>query len=222
MTTTSDLSNLIFVDTETFGLNPDRHMIWEVGVIRDDVEYLWQIRWPEPVIRDADPEALRISGFDQRSIQRHGFPPAPLGVDATVETIVLTPKERASGIIPWRKSALLTPAESVALFADLAEGRHIVGAVPSFDEERLRRMHVNVLGHPVRFPWHYHLVDVEALAVGALTTPGPDGMRYALELPWNSEELSRLVGVEPQQERHHALADARWARDIYMAVVMGQ
>jgi hypothetical protein len=221
MTTTSDPSALIFVDTETFGLNPDRHMIWEVGCIVDNAEYLWQIKWPKPVIDDADPVALELNGYAKRSIQRNGHPPCPEGQDPTIETIALTPKERASGIIPWHDAALLTPAESVAVFAELAQGRHIVGAIPSFDEERLRRMHVNVLGHPGRFPWHYHLIDVEALAAGALCSPGANGMRHALDLPWDSNAISELIGVEPAEDRHTALGDARWARDIYFAVVAG-
>jgi hypothetical protein len=40
--------------------------------------------------------------------------------------------------------------------------------------------------------------------------------------PWDSEVLSRAVGVDPNAyERHTALGDARWARDIYDAVTGG-
>jgi hypothetical protein len=82
---------------------------------------------------------------------------------------------------------------------------------------------------------HYHLCDVENLAVGWLSayaaylerdgTVAEHALDRAAELrriaapPWNSDELSRAVGVEPDEdERHTALGDAKWARAIYDAV----
>jgi len=91
--------------------------------------------------------------------------------------------------------------------ARILDGAHLVGAVPSFDaaflEPFLRR-------HGQAACWHYHLVDVEAMAAG----------NAQAEPPWNSEDLSRWVGVEPDQfDRHTALGDARWAKAIYDAVL---
>jgi hypothetical protein len=71
--------------------------------------------------------------------------------------------------------------------------------------------------------WHYHLIDVENLAVGYLAGVGVATRQVgAPKPPWDSEELSRLVGVEPpsEEERHTALGDARWAMRLY-DVVMG-
>lgn len=39
MTTTA----LAFIDTETTGLDPDRNPIWEVAVIVDGIEHVWQV-----------------------------------------------------------------------------------------------------------------------------------------------------------------------------------
>lgn len=40
--------------------------------------------------------------------------------------------------------------------------------------------------------------------------------------PWNSNDMSRAVGVEPDDfDRHTALGDARWAKAIYEAVMGG-
>ncbi|HTE66667.1 MAG TPA: hypothetical protein VK736_10485, partial [Candidatus Binatia bacterium] len=78
--------------------------------------------------------------------------------------------------------------------------------------------------------WHYHLIDVEALAVGWLS-----GLRsettlatgayagFVPSLPWDSDDLSRACGVEPasEAERHTALGDARWAMRLYDAIVGG-
>ena len=39
-------------------------------------------------------------------------------------------------------------------------------------------------------------------------------------LPWNSDDLSRAVGVDPDRfRRHEAMADAGWARAIYDRVM---
>ena len=85
---------------------------------------------------------------------------------------------------------------------------HIVGAVPNFDTERIAHQ-FGVTG------WHYHLVDVENLIVGY--TYGAGSARF--QPPWNSDDLSRTIGIRPEMyDRHTALGDARWARDIYDAI----
>jgi hypothetical protein len=38
--------------------------------------------------------------------------------------------------------------------------------------------------------------------------------------PWNSNDLSRGLGIDPDAyERHTALGDARWVRDQYDAMM---
>lgn len=57
------MTALAFVDTETTGLDPDFHEIWEVGLIVNDEERLWQL----PVdLKRADPKALEIGRFHER------------------------------------------------------------------------------------------------------------------------------------------------------------
>lgn len=64
---------LAFVDTETLGLDPRFHPVWEIAVVTDDggpdtevsVES-WQVQVPPAVIARADPEALSINGFHDR------------------------------------------------------------------------------------------------------------------------------------------------------------
>lgn len=57
--------------------------------------------------------------------------------------------------------------------------------------------------------------------------PGPVAHRgwpgMVPALPWRSDELSRLIGVEPpgEAERHTALGDARWAARAWDAVMGG-
>jgi hypothetical protein len=167
---------LAFVDTETTGLDPDRHEVWEVGLIIDGNEKLWHL----PVdLGRADAIALRIGRFHDRYANEPNLMDKPF-------------------------TRLTEFAEE---FADLTRGRHLVGAVVSFDEERLRKL---LRANGACPEWHYHLVDVEALVAG----------RLALAPPWDSEDLSVLAGVTPSEfDRHTALGDARWAKAIYENVM---
>jgi len=106
------------------------------------------------------------------------------------------------------------PRQAVAAAVrEYTESAHIVGAVPNFDTERLA---ILLRRHGLEPAWRYHLIDVETLAVGWLAAQG-----IRPELPWGSDEVSRVCGVEPPGEdvRHTALGDARWARDLYDAVM---
>jgi oligoribonuclease (3'-5' exoribonuclease) len=184
-------SGLAFVDIETTGLDPYRHEPWEVGLIVDDVEYRWQL----PIdIDEADPIALDISGYHERRLRNVDFEKGmTYRIDANGH---LTERQ----VLDWAGE-----------FAALTSGRHLVGAVVSFDEERLRKL---LLEQAVMPAWHYHLIDIEALMVGFLAA------RYVpVPLPWKSKQLSRLVGVNPDSfAAHTALGDARWAKACWEAV----
>ena len=112
--------------------------------------------------------------------------------------------ERVAGV-PTLRRRILRPS-----LRDLFRDRpHVVGAVPNFDTERIAHQ-FGVDG------WHYHLIDVENLAVGYLAGRGGP----LPPLPWNSDDLSRAVGVDPDRlRRHEAMADAEWARAIYDRVM---
>lgn len=171
----SDVSALAFLDTETTGLHPDDHEVWEVGLVLRDDGREREFRWLLPVdLKRADPVALEIGRFNER----YQF------------------DEVQQDLQEW-----------CAEFSDLTAGAHLVGAVISFDEERLRRL---LWRHNFEPEWHYHLVDVEGMVAGAL----------GIQPPWKSDDLAAAVGVTlDESERHTALGDARWAMRIYDAVI---
>ncbi len=182
------MTKLAFVDTETTGLDPDLHEIYEVGLIvredETDTEYHW---WLPVDIGRADARALAVG----RYYERH-------------------PMARES----WSSGDVSEPHTFARLFSRLTAGAHLVGAVVSFDEERLRKLLRSNGGCP---DWHYHLIDVEALTVGHLAARG---IGYPLTLPWDSKMLTRWMDLDPDSyDVHTAMGDARWAQDLYDAVM---
>lgn len=195
---------LCFLDLETIGLEPDRHEVYEIGLIVRDSdrgpELEW--RWWLPVnLGRADPIALKVGRFFERRPQQSRTWPGAL--------------QWAPDSGRVEQADVREVAESVM---ELTAGAHLVGAVPSFDAKFLDRL---LRGHGCCPAWHYHLVDVEALAAGYLAGRTFDGMRpLGAAPPWDSNDLSRAVGVEPKDfDRHTALRDARWALAIYDAVM---
>lgn len=169
----------VFIDTETLGLDPRIHRVWEVAAIVDGTEHLWYPALPYDA--EVDPVAAQISGFHERYAE-----------------VVTTP-------VPV----------FLDTFIELTAGRHLCGAVVSFDEERLRRLAWQWNRTP---KWHYHLIDVEALAVGWLRCAAP---WETFDLPWSSDDLTKMLGLEPpsDEDRHTALGDARWAKAIYERIM---
>jgi DNA polymerase III epsilon subunit-like protein len=135
------VTKIVFIDTETTSLRPDRRA-WDIGlIVRDEggveAEHQWFVDAWNLDLGNADPFALKIGGF----YERH-----PQGIRGD--------------------SYALPPAEPDVLVQveQLTRGAILVGAVPNFDAEVLgARMRV----HGILPSWHYHLVDVETLAAGA-------------------------------------------------------
>lgn len=58
------LQQMVYIDTETTGLDPYRHQVWEVAVAWDEgVPWVLQL---EHSVYQADPEALRINRYRDR------------------------------------------------------------------------------------------------------------------------------------------------------------
>jgi DNA polymerase III epsilon subunit-like protein len=218
------MSKIVFLDTETVGLDTDRHDVWEIGLIvrelgappEHDLEYLWQV-WPDLSHLGTDAGGLRVSRFYEREqVSRYGREALAL-VEPLLEPGDFSP---------------YTHGYVAGEVARLLDGAHVVGAVPDFDARALRRF-LRKHGHALTA--HYHLIDIEALAVGYLQgvatgkcDPSIDDRddflpTVASTLPWDSEVLSAACGVKPPsaEDRHTALGDARWVRDLYDAITGG-
>lgn len=192
---------IAFVDTETTGLNPDTHEVWELAIIKrvptgdrsTDVEVVYQIR-PDLVL--ADDKALEIGRFHDR------FRAPPPTKCAIVDGENVEPISVDS--LRYQVSRLL-------------QGATMVGSNPAFDATFIRKL----LGRPATVPWNYRTMDVATLAAGFLVGRGTP--HWTRSLPLSSRLMSEAVGVAPPPPgvAHAALADARWARDVWDAVFNG-
>lgn len=61
------MSDVVWVDTETLGLDADHHPIWEVGLIdAQSIEHHWFLHVTPREISLAHPKALEIGRFEER------------------------------------------------------------------------------------------------------------------------------------------------------------
>jgi DNA polymerase III epsilon subunit-like protein len=204
---------LAFVDTETTGLDPRKHDVWEIAVIlrrpgHEDHEYLFQIRTS---LSSADPKALEINRHSERFAVPDG------------EFAAQLPTAWWTSVTPHTETTLLHS------LLGILEGAMLVGSNPAFDDAFLKKLVQDAGAAPT---WHYRTVDIAAMAVGhlygqayTLTKQNCDAEFYnradaLLADGWKSYELSRLMGIEPPKAAvaHTALGDARWARDVYDAI----
>jgi len=185
------MTALAFVDTETTGVHPGR-LVWEVAVIRREPD------GTEKVL-NVQVHGVDLSEADPFGLKVGGFYDRYLGLS------------QPAGV------RCKPEAEVARLVERATRGAHVVGVVPNFDTEVLDVM---LRRHRLIPAWHYHLIDVEALAVGYLSGRAEHEGYTPITLPWKSDELSRACGVEPpsEDERHTALGDARWAMRWYDAI----
>lgn len=191
------MTDIVFMDTETLGLDIDAP-IWEFAAIRRHFK---------------SPEAAAATGFavteHEFHIQIHHHPdPWLTGPDALPEEFAADYRAR------FAPSDALGQSAAACLIASFLSGRpHIIGAVPSFDTERIRHQLLRPFSIPD--PWHYHLIDVENIVAGYLR-----GRNLLPAMPWKSDQLSLAAGVDPAEfDRHTAMGDVLWTRAQWDAVI---
>lgn len=196
-------SAIVFLDTETTGTGPDDQP-WEVAAIR----------------RDPDGAETELHVFVEHDARRIVTAPAAFRIDWATR---------------FDPATALSANDAGYRVSDLLEGwtsedqpppvTVIVGANPGFDLRMIRSLFVESELDPNDLV-HYRPVDVGALAYGYLAARAAAGavddeVHDILErgLPWSSDELSRALGVDPDDfERHTAPGDVAWVKAVYDVV----
>jgi hypothetical protein len=175
-------SPLVFMDTESTGLRPDDE-VWEYAGRR----------------RNTDGTTDELHIFISHDVRKAEALPASFYRDY-----------RSRFPARWQEIDDQTVASRK--IQEFTMGAHIVGAVPSFDTEKLGKM---MRAHDIEPKWNYHLCDVENVVVGFLA-----GRGQLMPPPWNSDDLSHAVGVDPAKfARHTALGDVLWVEAQWDAVM---
>lgn len=194
------MTKLCFVDTETISLKRPseayNNQIWEVGLIVQ--EQHTDTVWKETFSKTWQ-LPVNLGEAEPIALQVGGFH------ERRFEDSKLTPLSHFAGDF-----ARLTGNKS-----------HLVGAIVSFDEERL----YNLLRQNGACPeWHYHIVDVEALAIGYLRglESGIAEFEKNWNPPWKSDLVWEALGIDrnqPEFAAHTAMGDARLVQYVYNLVM---
>jgi DNA polymerase III epsilon subunit-like protein len=146
------MQELVFVDTETTGLDSSRHELFELALIRrkpghEDEEQAW---WFPPLdLSTADPNALIFNNYyERRACAKRSGPDAEwVSRDEYVSEI--------------------------HYLARALHGQTLAGANPHFDAGFLRAMMLKAQTVPT---WHHRLIDVESMAIPILGLEKPMGV----------------------------------------------
>lgn len=107
----------------------------------------------------------------------------------------------------YNRRAALGSFDAAVRIRVITHGAIVVGCNPSFDLDS-GRLETLLSRHGFPPVWHYHPLDTASMALAWLWARGVRPPQ-----PWKSDELSRLIGVDPAQfDRHTALGDAKWCR----------
>ena len=209
------------VDTETTSLRPDRRA-WDVALIRRDDEGERRVQFfielNDIDLPDADPFSLDVGKFWERhpeAVKVRAGESLVRDDDDGVWSVWSGLGDRTLFDVP--SGSVVGAVTAAHIVAAVTHGAHLIGAVPNFDAEVLAAL---LRDNGLTPTWHYHLVDVEALAVGWLCAwDGRSGIP-----PWRSDDISTALGVPPpaKDTRHTALGDAAWALAIYDHITGGE
>lgn len=203
------MSDIVFLDTETLGLSIDAP-IWEFAAIR------------RRHVADVEPSMFADVPADEWIEEElhlfiHHDPDG--WIDDLPDSFADDYRNRFDDGAAFSKQGA---AHSIASF--LGGRPHIVGAVPSFDTQRIS--HQLLAPRGIQDPWHYHLIDVENVVAGYLAGRASrgdvDAALAPFTPPYRSDELSAAIGVDPTQfDRHTAMGDVKWVRAQWDAVMGG-
>jgi DNA polymerase III epsilon subunit-like protein len=195
------MAKLVFLDTETDGLQTPVHAPWEIGmIIRDEngreESYNWLFKND---LKDADSRSLSITHYWERCVTA-GLENLPVG-----ECLMTENTELPSTELP----ILATSRVAANVIASMLADRTVIGIVPSFDERVLTQW---LKDHSLCWSADHALIDARVYAAGKL----------GLTPPFSTAHICDLLGIEYDEDRAHAaLYDATIAQAIYDDCVAG-
>lgn len=182
------MTTIAFVDTETTGLDPERHDMWELAMrvfdLNEDGGLGTRVEdihiFVKPDMWLADPTALRMNKFYQRTN------------DPSFE---------------WSADESAAAAFVASLLG--TDNCHVAGMNVPFDMAMIAKW---LRRNDQVAAWHYHPIELESMMAAVLASSG-----HPVGIPWKSDNLSKALGVEPptKEQRHTAVGDMEWCERVY-------
>lgn len=191
---------IVFLDLETTGLDPDRHTITEIGLILPiyPLKLGYWVCLTDEEISVADTCALQVNHYQHRTLNR----PGSLGL--------INHSNRGPAA---RRIAYLTDKSILA------------GCNVKFDQVFLEKW---LRRHGACPTWDYHVLDVPTYVAGVLNERrrvllaqhkrGVKAPYDELKPPYTTKHICEALGLEMPEEAHTALGDARLAKQMWEAV----
>lgn len=190
--------DIVFIDIETSGLDPNRHAICEIGAIAPSgLEFSWALKLSPEELKIADTMALKINHYYDRILQSE---------PANYEDVYIATsanQTEAGKYVNERQRV----AEAVG---ELTAGCILAGNNVKFYQQFLE---IWLRKNGVCPTWDYHVLDVPTYAAGYLagtTEPAP-------KPPFGSRTIGDLLAIPEPSVAHTALGYALWSKAMYEA-----
>lgn len=182
----------LFLDTETTGLDPDDE-IWQLAYILETDKGELVKKFDGLIEHRTNPSPWVLGNTDYRK----KLMPAAGGKSPSLYSLgeVLAKVKVKTEYFDNPICGYMTKSETPISYGTPV---YLVGAVPGFDDRIIRRQ------SGIDPPWHYHIIDVEALIMGY----------QGLLVPPSTAELEKITGVK-NSGAHDAMADAQHVRDLF-------
>lgn len=190
---------LAFLDTETTGLDPDRHRALEIALRVIDsqtmhhiVSYETLIRQSPEVWAEADPRSLKIHGLTKEKL-----------LDGKEERVV--------------ESELL----SILKGCGLEEGKGVfLCQNPSFDRPFFSQLISQTLQEESRFP--YHWLDLASMFWASLLIREPARAQALTENDLSKNRIAAFLGLPPESTPHRAMRGVDHLIACYNRLLLGR
>jgi DNA polymerase-3 subunit epsilon/oligoribonuclease len=173
---------LIFLDSETTGINPEKHRLLEIAykvidsITRKTVlSYETIVSQPLEIWAEADPSSLEVTGFFWEDTLR-----------GKTESVV------ADEIIQDLNHLQLGTKTGVFICQN-----------PSFDRAFFAQLiHVELQKH---FGWPYHWLDLASMYWAIQISKDPSKLAHIKENDLSKDEIARSFGITPEGYPHRAM-----------------
>ena len=212
----------IYTDTETTSLarpyRPGGRRIWELAVIRREADRTE--RRLHKFIRLADLDLIGQLPPELRAEHSLSWAERLLALpEPTLEALDVGDFfRRHPEIAPGAPGSVISEVQAAATLlegwltaAPGVDKPWLFGIVPSFEDLGYEDLLYRTGFQTVGTPWHYAPQDAATYAAG----------RLGLLPPWESDEVSRMLGLDPEEyDRHTAMGDAEWTKDLMDMAVL--